>query len=258
MCTPTLVATHSFTIDCQFSIDPSGSNWAIFHLNFKRAMIALCCWAHFDGTSTRPAPVDKAKLTEDKTKLMEDWDHEDFMACFLLSQRLPDTTNLKLSHCITAKESWDMLHEEYQAKSTYAKNHLEQTFLDMRCAKGGDVRAFLRGLQHKHEELAATGVTISDRDYRRTVLRGIPEDLARFASWLLTSHGDTPTSTDSLINDICEEADRSKNHRTRDQSGRGGGGKKEGQQDEALAATGTEGRRKKRRGKCHNCGKQGH
>ena len=40
------------------------------------------------------------------------------------------------------------------------------------------------------------------------------------------------------------------------QSQRAGGGKKDG--DKALAATGSEDRKGKKKGKCHNCGKPGH
>jgi hypothetical protein len=104
------------------------------------------------------------------------------------------------------------LTNEYQAKSSYVQNDLEQSFLDMHCTKGEDVRTFLKGLQYKHNELAAAGVTVSDRDYRRTVLRGIPRRLAEFASWLLTSRSSSnPIDTDMLIGDICKEADRTKN-----------------------------------------------
>src|SRR5579863_6480055 len=70
-------------------------------------------------------------------------------------------------------------------------------------------------------------------------------------------NGATTTDTDTLISHICEEAERLKNRHTRDQPNKGG--KKEGQTDEALAATGSEaGRKKHRKGKCHNCGKPGH
>jgi hypothetical protein len=99
----------------------------------------------------------------------------------------------------------------------------------------------LRGLQYKREELAAAGVTITDHDYRHMVLRSIPEKLAEFTSWLLTSHGSSnPTDTDTLIGDICEEADRRKNRCGRDQQGKG----KAEQQDqpgEALTTTSSSG-----------------
>jgi hypothetical protein len=246
-------------------LDPTGANWAIFRLHFKQAMIACRRWPYLEGTKARPVPKDEAKPTEEEAAELEAWDHNDFMARFLLSQRTPDTSSLALSHCSTAKEAWTKLTTEYQAKSSYAQNDLEQSFLDMRCAKGEDVRTFLKGLQYKRDELAAAGVTVSDRDYRRTVLRGIPGRLAEFASWLLTSRGSSnPIDTDTLIGDICEEADRTKNRRGKDRDQQGKTEtKQQNQTDEALAASdtnasGSNGRRKRRQGDCHNCGKAGH
>ena len=128
--------------------------------------------------------------------------------------------------------------------------------------KGADVRTFPTGLTYKREELAVAGITVSAKDYERTVLRGIPEELAKFAAHLLSSarlvHKVESIDTDMLISHICEEADRMKNRHTQDQQNRGGG-KKDSQMDEALAATSSEGEKKKRhKGKCHNCGKTGH
>jgi gag-polypeptide of LTR copia-type len=218
-------------------LDPTSANWAIFRLHFRQAMIACCRWQYLDGMKACPVPKDEEKPTDTEAADLETWDHNDFMARFLLSQRTPDTSSLALSHCSTAKEAWTKLTTEYQAKSSYAQNDLEQTFLDMRCAKGEDVRTFLRGVQYKHDELSVVGVTISDHDYRRTVLRGIPGRLAEFASWILTSCGSSnPTDTDTLIGDICEEADRTKNRCGRDQQGKGEA-KQQDQPDEALAIT---------------------
>ena len=60
------------------------------------------------------------------------------------------------------------------------------------------------------------------------------------------------------INHICEEADRLKNHCARSQPNLSQSGAKiQAAGDEALAAMGSEGKRR-RKGKCHNCGKQGH
>ena len=152
--------------------------------------------------------------------------------------------------------------EEYTAKSVYAQNDLEQMFLEMRCPKGGDIRTFLTSLRYKREELAAAGVRITDKDYQCTILRGIPEELARFASQIMTSaclaFRATQIDTNALIDHICEESDRIKNHRSRNQQTQGGK-QKEGQTDEALAATSSDsGKKRRRKGKCHNCGKPGH
>ena len=77
---------------------------------------------------------------------------------------------MHLSSCPTAKERWDAVTQEFQAKSAYAKANLHQSFLEMHCAKGGDVREFLANLCYKKEELAAAGVHITDKEYERTIL----------------------------------------------------------------------------------------
>jgi hypothetical protein len=69
-------------------------------------------------------------------------------------------------------------------------------------------------------------------------------------------HHDSVADTNILIDYICEEAERLKPRRARGQNRRGV--KKDGE-DEALANPGSEGGKKQRRkGKCHNCGKPGH
>ena len=102
---------------------------------------------------------------------------------------------------------------------------------------------------------------MTDQDYQRTVLRGIPSELATFASALLSAHSITAASrptmlaTNTLISHICEEADRLKNRRAR--TGNSNGTKDP--LDEALTVTeGDVGTKKKRKGKCRNCGKPGH
>jgi len=241
-------------------LEPNGVNWAIFSMRFREAMQATRRWGYFDGTKSRPVPKDKDNPTDAEVEAREKWDYEDLIARYLLSQRLPDTTAIRVSGYSTVKERWEKVSEEFSAKSAYAQNDLEHAFLQMRCPKGGDVRAFLTSLTYKREELAAARVTISTKDYERTVLRGIPEELAKFAAHLLSSarliHGTASIDTDTLINHICEEAERLKNRRTRDQSNQGG--KKESQTDEALAATGSDGgkRKQRREGKCHTVASQ--
>ena len=196
-------------------LKPDGTNWAIFSMRFKEAMQASKRWGYFDGTKSRPVPADPDKLTKTERQEMEAWDHEDLVARYLLSQHLPDTTTIRLSAYDTAKERWKRVNEEFTAKSIYAQNDLESAFLDMKCPKGGDVRTFLTSLRSKCEELAAAGVKITDRDYQRTVLWGILEELAKFASGLLSAahliNATKTIETDTLIDHICEKSERLKN-----------------------------------------------
>ncbi len=105
----------------------------------------------------------------------------------------------------------------------------------------------------------AVGVEISSHDYQKTVLKGIPEDLARYTSSALTLVRvfGSVLSTDTLIGLICEEADRLKNQQAKSNQNKSGKNSQSAG-DEALAPTGSEGNKRCRKGKCHNCSKPGH
>ena len=239
-------------------LEPHGTNWAIFMMRFRDAMKLTHRWMYFTGQKKCPEPQDKDNPTDGEIEAAEKWEYEDSVASYLLSQRLPDSAVMRLSSCSTTQEQWEMVTKEYQAKSAYAQADLHQSFLEMRCAKGGDVREFLANLCYKREELVAAGVHVTDKEYERTILRGIPNELATFASHILSSaliiHGATSIDLDDLIHQICEEAERLKSRCTRGKSGQGG---REATTEEVFAAKESTGRRR-RRGKCHDCGKEGH
>jgi hypothetical protein len=202
-------------------LEEDGSNWAVFSTRFREAMQAAGRWGHYDGTTPRPSPatVRTRRATAEEARLTDAWDYEDTVARYILSSHLPDSTALEVSDLRTAEERWTRVTQEYQATSAYAHHDLETKFLEMRCPKGGDVRTFLTDLRFKRQELAAAGVKLDNRDYQRTVLRGIPGELATFASALLSAHAiatasqPTRLDTNTLISHICEEADRLKNRR---------------------------------------------
>src|SRR5712671_7363540 len=146
-------------------------------------------WGHFTGSETCPVPKDPKKPTDDELTTGKAWDQEDKIGQNLLLQHLPDITAMSIIDLSTAQECWARLVKEFTAKSIYAQNDLQQAFFDMHCPKNGDVRAFLQSLILKWQELAVTGAPVSDAKYQRTILCGIPDDLARFASQLLATGG---------------------------------------------------------------------
>ena len=241
-------------------LEPNGSNWAIFMMRFRETMKAMRRWAYFTGHEPRPKPKDANNPTDTEIDAAEIWEYEDSVASYLLSQRLPDATEIRLASCTTTKERWEAITQEYQAKSAYAQADLHQAFLDMRCAKGEDVRMFLASLCYKKEELAAAGVQVSEKEYERTILRGIPDKLATFASHHLSSalivHGMASIDLDTLINLICEEEDRLKSRSMCEKLSQGG--RNSPGTEEAFVATGPRRGLTRRRGKCRRCGEEGH
>ena len=83
----------------------------------------------------------------------------------------------------------------------------------MTCTQGKDVQSFLTGLRYKREALSATGVWITQREYQHTILKSLPDELAKFAAQLLVSahHSGFILDTDILISSIIEESERLKN-----------------------------------------------
>jgi len=227
---------HIYTLVPRLELN--GSNWAVFMMRFSEAMDAADRWGHFDGTEPRPEPKDPNAPTDDETAAQKRWDREDKIGRSLLLQFLHDTTALRIRPFPTAQERWTRLSQEFTANSIYAQEELKRAFFGMRCSKGGDVRTYLENLGRKRYELMAAGVPISDGEYTWTILRGIPEDLAQFASPLFASArlSSLPSSVylDTLIVHICREADRVRDRRNREQQNRGG--RKKGKQP-ALAAT---------------------
>jgi hypothetical protein len=154
-------------------LKPDGTNWTIFSLLFRKAMQAIHEWGYFDGTKPRPTPNDPSALTNAEKEAQKRWNHEDVVARYLLSQRLPDSTFMRISQYQTAQAHWTHVNDEYVTKSVYALDRLEQAFLDMHRLKHANVRTYLTGVRHKREELSAAGVQITEKDYQRAVLRGI-------------------------------------------------------------------------------------
>ena len=218
-------------------------------------------WGYFDGSNARPVPKDPDHPTDAEELAAEQWDREDETAGYLMSQRLPDLVILDIGDFTTTREQWDVICSIFTAKTEYAMTDLHQSFLDMKCPRGGNVREFLASLKTRRHELRAIGVTITDPEFKRTMLRGIPDSLSTFAAQTLNSltiasrYTGKPVDMSELIDMVSEEADRAKTRRVpKDQTGKG---KNESHNDEALAVTDGNGK-KHRKGKCHHCQKEGH
>src|SRR6266567_3373762 len=113
------------------------------------------------ATATTSAAGDEdaqAKLVEDLVVQQRQWDKNERFAKSLLTQKIPDSTLMRVHSKKTIKERWDAIVVEYTLKGAYAQTDMRQKFMDMRCADKGNVREFLDNLQVKQEELALVGV----------------------------------------------------------------------------------------------------
>lgn len=225
---------------------------------FSDAIKVMHHWAYFAGHTQRLNPTDVKNPTDAQIELTEIWHYDRSVASYLLTQRLPNSALMHLTTCSTAQEQSEKLTKKYQAKCAYARANLHQSFLEMRCTNKGLIQEFLPNLCYKREELAVAGVHLTENVYECTILRGISSDLATFMSHILSSalivQSTAPINIDTLINQICEEAERLKSQRPRRKSRQQG---KEATKVEVFAAKESkQGRRCK--GKSRNCGEDGH
>jgi len=260
MSTPSVTTTSlSDTLPSSIpKLDASGINWAIFSVRFQDAIEAKGFWNHFDGSSLRPeqtyTPVvtandgtttGGAEVTpaDELTKLQLQWDKDERSAKSLLTQKIPDSTLMRIHTKKSVVDRWNSIVTEYTEKGSYAQTDLRQKFLELKCPPQGNIREFLDNLRVKKEELATVGVIIDDGDYRSTILSSLPTPLANFASMQLAAarmfSSEKTISPDILISLINEEADRQKVQKgRRTEAGKG----KPDEKDEALFVSPNSGR----------------
>ena len=242
-------------------LEANGLNWAIFLVRFRDAIDAKGFWGHFDGTI--PVPSLSTTPTAAETAAMSQWEKDERSAKSLLTQKLPDSTLMKVHMKTTVRERWEAVVKEYTEKGAYVQTDMRAKFLGSCCPEKGNVRDFLDELRTKREELVQVGVDIDAKDYLSTIISSLPVSLSSFASaTLAAARIFSPTKTiepDVLLSLLMEEADRMKAQSARRRvSGKGNDEDK----GEALTAEGKSLKPRKGRGrenvKCWNCEVMGH
>jgi len=222
---------------------------------------------YFKGSTKAPVPQDPNNITNAEEQEAQRWERKDVIAPCLLCQRLSDKISMDMDEYPTVKEQWDALTLLTTPKTAHAQANMHQSFLDMRCPKGGDIQEFLSSLKKRRHELTVAGVTVTKPEYKRTIIHGVLDPLSAYASQTMGSLRLTCKLTRSpfdmmdVIDTLCKEADRIKMVKDLAQGqGKGKNWSVPQAPYEALATTGTfegsDGRHRK--GKCHHCGKEGH
>src|SRR6202789_1995850 len=257
----TSTATTSLSDSLPSSIpklDSTGLNWAIFSVRFQDAVEAKGFWGHFDGTIPRPTSVaisvtttDGATSTAVDAAAADQWDKDERSAKSLLTQKIPDSTLMRVHTKRTVQERWEAIVAEYTEKGAYAQTELRTKFLESKYTPKVSVREFLDGLRVEKEKLASVGVDIDEKDYRSTIISSLPVALANFASSQLASarlYAPLKTiASDSLISLIAEESERQKAQRSRWQ----GSKSKDDDKDEAMYVSQSSSKRKGGKGDKH-------
>ena len=221
------VATTSLSDSLPSSIpklDASGINWVIFSLHFHDAVEAKGFWGHLDGTSTRPinstipgtmtpggsvATAEKPAMTpEELAGAQSQWVKDGRSAKSLLTQKIRDSTLIRIHSKKSVKERWDAIVAEFMEKGAYAQTDLRTKFLESKCPDKGNVHEFLDSLRVKREELASV-VEIDEKDYQSTIIGSLPFHPANFSSAQLTAAriASITLTPDALIAILVEEYD---------------------------------------------------
>jgi hypothetical protein len=242
-------------------LESNGTNWAIFLVRFRDAVDAKGFWGHFDGTT--PVPSLSTTPTAAETAAKSQWEKDERSAKSLLTQKLPDSTLMRIHMKVTVEERWKAVVKEYTEKGAYAQTDMRAKFLASRCPEKGNVRDFLEELRTKREELVQVGVDIDAKDYLSTIISSLPISLSSFASaQLAAARMFSPTKSiepDVLLSLLMEEADRMMAQLARHRVSKKG---KEEEPNEALSAGTSTSKPRKGKGrenvKCWNCDIMGH
>jgi hypothetical protein len=214
-------------------LEPTRTNWTIFTFHFKVAVTTKGHWDHFDETNV--CPVYMAPTTDDTVKAAQ-WDKDEMIVKWLLTQKIPNSTLMHIHGLATVTAMWSVIKAEYTEKGAFAQMELRMCFLESKCPDKTAIWEFLDSLCAKKEELVSVGV-IDKKDYRSTIISSLPESLANFTSnQLTTAKLFSPMKTidlNVLISIICEESECQKTKCSGHKNGRKG--RKDN--DEAMAVT---------------------
>ena len=108
-------------------LDASGLNWAISSVRFQDVIEAKGFWSHFDGTGPCPDAVpsvavdDQGKSTstppsDAELAAVDKWDKDERSAKSLLTQKIPDSTLMRIHNKRTVQERWESIVTEYTEK----------------------------------------------------------------------------------------------------------------------------------------------
>jgi len=129
-------------------------------------------WGHFDGSAMKPTASRPPK--EEELTAISLWEKNERSPESLLTQKIPNSTLMKVHNVWTVEARWKLIVKEYTEKGAYMQTDLQSQFLDLRCKVNDNVREFLEALQMKQEELTIVGVNISLEDYHSTIINAIP------------------------------------------------------------------------------------
>jgi gag-polypeptide of LTR copia-type len=215
------------------ALTEDGSNWSIFKMRFRLALIPHGLYHFYVPDKENPKPVDpisriladpkSAQLTEVEIKLrdkyneeMVKWKRSEDIARYILSRVIPDSLLRKIyDDDRPVHVMWKMLTQDFEQKNALVQATLRMKFNTYRCPDKGDIRQHLSKLRQMHQDLQGVGVNISDRDYVAIIMQSLPLSYGDFVAHLAASAqmANMEVSLEKLQNQLEQEYDRRKSTR---------------------------------------------
>ena len=249
-------------------LEVSRTNWVVFKDRFTWALDARSILDHIDGSGSEPkdpiaeeirAKVKETPLTVEQKKLEDEWKKElkewkqgEAITKQQIASSIPDSLFMKVRGKGSAYEIWKELGSHFEKRSRMVSIDLRRRLQETRCAEKGDIIEHLTNLRTMRENLASMGESLSDTDFYAIIMGSLPSSYDSYLSALNATSSvlGSQLSSDDLMLTITEEHER--RHL-----------KSKGKSKEENTAFHTDSKKdkkgkSKRKGNCHNCGKEGH
>lgn len=162
-----------------------GSNWGVYRLRMVVMLEALALADHLTNAEV-PRPESEAE-SFDEAEAVSRWERNDAIVKQYIAASIPDRIFILIKWCTSAKDVWDDLNTQFEAKTCGIRTDLENMLRNQRCRNNGDVRSHFARMDSLREELATAGESISNNKYVGLLLNSLPEEYGAAIQFIRTA-----------------------------------------------------------------------
>ena len=216
-----LSATTSTMHSTLLKLAPDGSNWIIWKTRMQ-VFLGAKKLAHLIDKSASPPQEPPAlaqgakdadiKDHEEKTEKVTEWRQADTEVQHYIISTIPDSLLIKTMSHTTAKDIWQAICAEHEGKTKTFQMEMIRQIHNERCSDVDNIRTHFTKMLRLHEELAATGEIITEKNFTSILTNSLPPSYSVVLSATYataTMNGKEPT-TQQIIAVIEEEFSRRK------------------------------------------------
>lgn len=219
-------------------------DWNVWKFQLRVLLTAHEAYKVTTGEQVKPDEQEGQIVAEFQRKLKE-WTKADSVAQKLIVLNVSEQPMLHILNCQTAAEMWRKLVKIYEGKNETNKHLLQQNWFILNKDSSDDLATHISKMQDLAYLFKITGESISDSMIITKILMTLHSTMSHFVSaWESTSERErTITNLTSRL--IAEETRQNNLDPNNNNALMAGKGKKNFV-------------KRKKPGKCHNCGKPGH